>query len=426
MAGTNARRGFGEKGVEHVLILASGDRIRHVTIRPWMTGLAIFFVALFTVGYLAATAYLIFRDDLIGAAMARQARLQHDYEDRIATLRAQLDRVTSRQLVDQQLVEEKVEKLLEQQSALFSQHGKLGSLLDRAAEFGLVTPPVAQPPIPAQREAALETGHQAIDSLLSEPGRSPAETPSALSYAPLRQELSHDTERLFSDVTLSLKTIEQEQMARISELTVGAEQTATEIAAIIRKTGIDVDALAGTAPGGLGGPFEEPEARSTVFNASLNELNAALTRLEALRGTAKTLPYGSPAPGQPVTSRYGNRIDPFIGRLALHAGMDFQAETGAKVFSTGAGTVISAEYSGGYGNLVEIDHGYGITTRYGHLSRILVSKGEKVEAGSLIGRAGSTGRSTGPHVHYEVRRNGSAVDPARFLNAGMKLRTYLN
>jgi Membrane proteins related to metalloendopeptidases len=426
LARTDGRRGFGDRGVEHVLILASGDRIRHVTIRPWMTALAVCFITLFTVGYLAATAYLIFRDDLIGAAMARQARLQHDYEDRIATLRAQLDRVTSRQLVDQQLVEEKVEKLLEQQSALFSQHGKLGTLLDRAAESGLVAPPVLQPPIPARREAFLETGHQAIDSLLGAPDHPGGTASGALSYAPLRERLVDDTESLFSDVTLSLQNIEQEQMARIAELTVGAEQTATEIAAIIRKTGVDVDALVESAPGGLGGPFEEPEARSTVFDASLNGLDAALTRLEALRGTAKALPYGSPAPGQPVTSRYGNRIDPFIGRLALHAGIDFQAETGAKVLSTGAGTVVAAEYSGGYGNLVEIDHGHGITTRYGHLSRILVSAGDKLETGDLIGRAGSTGRSTGPHVHYEVRRNGRAVDPARFLSAGMKLRTYLN
>jgi murein DD-endopeptidase MepM/ murein hydrolase activator NlpD len=82
--------------------------------------------------------------------------------------------------------------------------------------------------------------------------------------------------------------------------------------------------------------------------------------------------------------------------------------------------------SGGYGNMVEIDHGKGITTRYGHMSAILVKVGDRIETDDIIGRAGSTGRSTGPHIHYEVRRNDQAIDPIRFLTAGSKLKTYLN
>lgn len=101
-----------------MLILARGDRVRHMTIRPWMAALAGCTIGLFSLGYLGATSYLILRDDLIGATMARQTRMQNDYEDRIAALRAQVDRVTSRQLLDQQVVEKKVEKLLEQQAAL--------------------------------------------------------------------------------------------------------------------------------------------------------------------------------------------------------------------------------------------------------------------------------------------------------------------
>jgi murein DD-endopeptidase MepM/ murein hydrolase activator NlpD len=109
----------------------------------------------------------------------------------------------------------------------------------------------------------------------------------------------------------------------------------------------------------------------------------------------------------------------------LHAGIDFAAQTGDEVKSTGAGKVVAAGVAGGYGNMVEIDHGYGISTRFGHLSKILVNVGDEIKTGDVIGRAGSTGRSTGPHVHYEVRRNGQAVDPMHFLNAGMKLTTYL-
>jgi murein DD-endopeptidase MepM/ murein hydrolase activator NlpD len=416
-------RAFGRKRVEHLVIFASGDKIRHMTVRPWMAALACCFIAVFSIGYLLATTYLIIRDDLIGATVARQARMQHDYEDRIASLRAQLDRVTSRQLMDQQLVEQKIEKLLEQQSALFSRHGKLGTQLDRAEQSGLNPSPDTPSPAADKHEASLGGGHNAIDALLglAELRQQPA---AGLAYAPMRENLSDHADHLVSKVSLALKSIEQEQLTRIADLTSNAEQTATAIADIMKRTGIDVGAFVEPSEAALGGPFVEPETASSLFDSSLDELDAALNRLEAVRETAKTLPYGNPAPGRRLTSQYGNRIDPFLGRLALHAGIDFQADTGAKVYGTGAGKVITAEFSGGYGNLVEIDHGHGITTRYGHLSRILVSKGDAVEAGDVVGRAGSTGRSTGPHVHYEVRRDGQAVNPVHFLNAGMKLTGY--
>ena len=401
-----------------------------MTIRPWMAALTFCVLGTMAIGYLGATTYLVVRDDLIGATMARQARMQHDYEDRIAALRAQVDRITSRQLLDQQVVEQKVEKLLEQQNALFSRHGKLGSLLDRAEESGLA-PPAADPPAEQTtgkpRQAALGGGAHAIENLLRGGGATHTSPESGvmLAYAPLRENMADRADRVFSNVTLSLKTIEQEQYEKIANLTIDASETANAMAAIMSRTGVKIEAPS-EPESGLGGPFVEPMTSAGTFDASLDELDAALSRLESVRETARTLPFGNPAPGRNVTSRFGNRIDPFLGRLALHAGIDFQAETGSKVLCTGAGKVVAAGTSGGYGNMVEIDHGQGVTTRYGHLSRILVKVGDTVVAGDVIGRAGSTGRSTGPHVHYEVRRNGNAVDPVHFLNAGMKLTNYLN
>jgi len=140
---------------------------------------------------------------------------------------------------------------------------------------------------------------------------------------------------------------------------------------------------------------------------------------------ARKLPFANPAPGRQITSLFGNRIDPFFGKLAMHAGVDFREKPGTEVVATGAGVITFAGPMGGYGIMVEIDHGNGITTRYGHLSKILVKEGDVVDAGDLIALSGSTGRSTGPHLHYEVRRNGNAVDPMRFLNAGLKLTSYL-
>ena len=437
MAKGSDNRVFGKRAPQHVLILASGEKIRHMTIRPWMAALTFCFVAVFAIGYLAATSYLVIRDDLIGATMARQARMQHDYEDRISALRAQLDRITSRQLLDQQVVEQKVEKLLEQQDALFSRHGKLGSLLNRAEESGLTSPetpasPTLQAPT-SERQASLSGGSgglNAIDKLLSgENSATPLQATTALGYTPLRENVADRADRVFSKVTLSLKNIEKEQLAKITNLTSGAADTADAITAILRRTGVDVASATikpQVEPTGVGGPYVAPITNITAFDASLNELDSQLSRLEKVRETARELPFGNPAPGHEITSRYGNRIDPFLGRLALHAGIDFQAETGQDVKATGAGKVIAAGAAAGYGNMVEIDHGQGITTRYGHMSKILVKEGDAIEAGDIIGRAGSTGRSTGPHVHYEVRRNGDPIDPIHFLNAGMKLTTYLN
>ncbi len=258
-------RVFGKRTKKHVLILASGETVRHMTIRPWMAALSVSVCAALAVGYLGATAYLVLRDDLIGGTMARQARMQHDYEDRIAALRAQVDRVTSRQLLDQQVVEEKVEKLLQQQMALSSRHGKLGELMDKAETIGLDTgasePAAAldgsdQTSLEPQayqsdKRAALHGGASAIEGLLS--GRATADagdsTPPAFESASLRagpmvgESAADKADRLFSRVTLSLKAIERQQMDKISMLTSNADKAASEITRILRRTGIDLPAL---------------------------------------------------------------------------------------------------------------------------------------------------------------------------------------
>ncbi|MGX5720107.1 M23 family metallopeptidase [Shinella zoogloeoides] len=426
MAERPENRVFGKRAQQHVVILASGDKIRHMTIRPWMAAVTLCFAGMFTVGYLAATSYLVLRDDLIGATMARQARMQHDYEDRISALRAQVDRVTSRQLLDQQVVEEKVEKLMQQQLALSERHGKLDALLSRAESSGVD----GGETVPLPGEKPLTDGRRAdaagaIEAIM---GITPQKT-TQLAYASTGESVADHADRMFSKVTLSLKDLEHEQLGRIQSLTAGASETADAIQKILRRTGFDIaesiptDASADTA---IGGPFVEPMSPGDAFEESISDLDTALDRLDAARRTARKLPFGNPAPGSNITSRFGNRTDPFLGRLALHAGIDFRAATGTEVHCTGAGTVTVAGRTGGYGNMVEIDHGNGLTTRYAHLSRVLVKIGDHVEASDPVGLSGTTGRSTGPHVHYEVRRNGKAVDPMRFLTAGMKLTTYMD
>ena len=137
---------------------------------------------------------------------------------------------------------------------------------------------------------------------------------------------------------------------------------------------------------------------------------------------AATLPLGRPIRGQPtVSSPFGTRLDPFTRGLALHTGLDLKAEYGEPARATAPGRVSAAEFAGGYGNMVEIDHGHGVVTRFGHLARIAVRPGQRVAAGDVLGLVGSTGRSTGAHLHYETRIDGEPVDPQRFLEAGADL-----
>jgi len=424
-------RVFGKQQRQHTIILASGDTVRHMTVRPWMAAIAVCLIGIFSIGYLLATSYLVLRDDLIGATMARQARMQYDYEDRIAALRAQVDRVTSRQLLDQQVVEEKVDKLIEQQQQLSSRNGKLGTLLDRAGNSGL-TDKSAHPDANAasKNEHAQLTSPKAIEKLLLS-GKPADATPdnSTLAYVPAPETVADRADRVFSKVTLSLKHIEQDQLSRIRGLTADASETANSIQSIMQNVGVkvpnEIAAAAGKDTDGVGGPYVPPQ-NVDQFEQSMADLDTALTHLETVRGAAESLPFRNPAPGKLVTSPFGNRKDPFFGTLALHTGTDFHFSPGEKIKATAPGKVIASGWTGGYGNMVEIDHGGGISTRYGHMEQILVKVGDKVGAGDTIGLAGSTGRSTGTHLHYEVRENGHPIDPMYFIAAGTKLASYIS
>lgn len=367
------------------------------------------------IGYLLATSYLVLRDDLIGANLARQARIQQAYEDRISALRAQVDRITSRQLLDQQLMEEKVTELLDRQTQLSVRHGRLGSVLDRAA-----TELPATAPTPAEKP----------DLRAAMSAFAPFETASAgpFSLWATRNDLAGDdsaadhADKLFVAINQSLRSIEKEQMDRVTKLAANAYDTADQIADALESAGLPIDSEYGKED--VGGPLIAVDA-ATAFDTKVKELDEALNQLDALKKEARTYPIANPAPGEPVTSGFGVRKDPLLGSLALHSGIDFRSAIGSPARVTAPGTVIKAGWNGGYGRMVEVDHGNGFSTRYGHLSKILVKVGDHVDLGGIVGETGSSGRSTGPHLHYEVRRNGDAIDPLRFLQAGMKLGKLL-
>ena len=418
---------FGKRETQHILILANGDNVRHMVIRPWMFAVAASFLGVIAIGYLLATTYLVMRDDLIGASMAQQARLQHSYEDRIANLRTELDRVTSRQLLNQQLVQDKVAELMQRQAQLSSRHGALSPILNRA---GITDTAPAVIPIPVPRpkdqanliEADGTTAYQTafVGGQLFQNKTPELETPASLAEKEIL--LLDDTSRLFGSVALSLEHIEEQQINRIQSLAENTSRKTAEITRILKGSQLPAPRIDNTTA--VGGPFI-PADNNLAFDYSLRGLDQALQQFDKVLDHIDVLPIKNPVVGAKISSHYGHRRDPFLKRRAFHAGMDFKAKTGTRVFAAAKGKVIKAGWSGGYGRMVEIDHGNGTTTRYAHLSRISVKKGQHVSPDMSIGRVGSSGRSTGPHLHYEIRRYGKAVNPSRYINAGQKLRPLL-
>ncbi len=188
----------------------------------------------------------------------------------------------------------------------------------------------------------------------------------------------------------------------------------------------DKDIKASQLPG-QGGPMvqerslsaDELQQQITALTAQLEQRNDRLGVLEAmlLQQNLKknTIPSGAPVNVGYNSSSFGWRVDPFTGHMAMHEGLDFMAEAGSPIYAAADGIVAQAESTPDYGNIVKVDHGSGLETRYAHALRLLVKAGDRVQKGQLIAEVGSTGRSTGAHLHFEVRLNGVPLDPRKYL-----------
>jgi murein DD-endopeptidase MepM/ murein hydrolase activator NlpD len=216
-----------------------------------------------------------------------------------------------------------------------------------------------------------------------------------------------------------LKAVEGRQTAMATQAmaVVNARYAATT--ASLRKMGIAPRQLNGRDVSAMGGPFEPIDTTATKAqpDPQFRALFQSWKRLDRLQQGTIAIPSLMPVTIVTFTSGFGVRSDPFRGSAAMHAGVDMPGPIGTSIYATADGIVSRSERAGGYGNLVEIDHGRGIQTRYGHLSASLVYAGQHVKRGQLIARMGSTGRSTGSHLHYEVRLDGHAVNPMPFLQS---------
>ncbi|MDD9909950.1 MAG: M23 family metallopeptidase [Ahrensia sp.] len=409
VSGSGDRVQSGKDGWNAVLCLVTKRETKTIAIPGWAMAASALTAIAMVVSLSATSLYIAFQDDLLAASIARNSQMQMAYEDRIASLRTQVDLVTSRQLLDQQAIETRVSELARRQARLGTQHNQVQRAISGdTLSTGSVAPshPVTKPTLRKLKFGSL------IGS--DNPFGGQKQQMASLSFAELGS-----TTQVIETLEASMERTEREQLARLRKMQEEARQKSKRLASILRKQGIRVPNE--TA---IGGPLIEVDATNR-FSSSVSALESSLETLEKVRRAAYSLPHGSPTPGQQISSRFGTRRDPFTGRRAMHGGLDFRAPRGTSVLATASGKVVRAGRMGGYGKLVEIDHGGGITTRYAHLSRINVRKGQRIKRGRVIGKVGSTGRSTGPHLHYEVRRKRQVLDPIHYVKLEKKLRPYL-
>lgn len=238
-----------------------------------------------------------------------------------------------------------------------------------------------------------------------------------------RDRLAEDRNELRDrvvDLRGRVDTMRERQFGLIEHFTARTRDGLDTIEKTVEMTGLDVDNLIARVQRerqARGGPFV-PVAVDAPFVKGVAKLDRQMQRLLTLQAALGSLPLTAPLDAYWISSYFGKRRDPYNDRWAMHEGLDLAAQANSVVQAAAPGKVVFAGWKKGYGRVVEIDHGYGITTLYGHLKSTAVKKGQQIGHRERIGRVGSTGRSTGPHVHYEIRVDDDPVDPMNFLKAG--------
>ncbi|MGA3303874.1 MAG: peptidoglycan DD-metalloendopeptidase family protein [Methylovirgula sp.] len=468
--------GTGAKRLQLRLTLDTKRKSRTLVLPP----IALFFllglIPLAATIFLGATCYFVFHDDLLAGLTEHQIEMQYSYEDRLAQLRHEITNLTQHAKVNETELTERVGALMARQDLLESRTTFVASLAERAKALpasALLSATGAQDSSAMKRidaapdptatffapDAALDGQNPASSNdattqpgaqqkpqpeefdlrLGDQPGPHAKPTPASgltlqpgasTSYlAPGEFDYGVPLATRIDRLTLRQDHLDNEQLAVLNALQGPAQRMVNGLRAAFNVAGVESDQFAPpqtnkNAPD-LGGPYvplPSGNEDDDAFTRAATNAQDAVLAAERLHLIATYVPFGSPLLGQvEVTSPFGPRIDPFLGKPALHTGIDLREDYGAPVRATAAGVVDLAGPAGGYGNMVEIDHGNGLSTRYAHLSTIEVQQGQKVSAGMILGLIGETGRATGPHLHYETRINGEPVNPARFLRAGMTL-----
>ena len=376
--------------------------------------------ALVVVAWLiVATVYIVYHDPLLGALMARQTSMQYAYEDQIAALKSQVDEATARNNAA---------------GTALDTLAALGARLEqRAQALEALAVASAEKAAPANASSTVSQAAQPVPSRSlpdANAGTAPviAPQPAGSRAQPALRLDDKEADAVPASVTTprdrialleaSFATLEARQAREAERLRDPVMRRVARLRNALAEAGMPAPRSS------LGGPFVPlpAAAAGSRFDEQATLLAQAIVMRDDLSKRAARLPLRRPVEGSlEVTSPFGARLDPFLGRPALHTGVDLFERAGDRVTATAAGVVTIAGADGGYGNMVEIDHGNGLVTRYAHLASIEVAVHQNVAAGTVVGLVGSTGRATGPHLHYETRIDGVPVDPARFLKASYTL-----
>ena len=307
----------------------------------------------------------------------------------------------------------------------------IGSLLERRDALSLLNREAKV----TSAESRIATYRKDVDSVADDLGRRqafieqmvktyvgelPADAKAGETVSDSSKEASKTVDKVSALVpeAASLAQVEARQLAFAERLTRLADRKSAAAEAALRKLGLNPKRMLATLDdrSAMGGPLIEllPFGKKS-FDPRFRRLGLSLARMDALQRGMQGIPQVVPAAGTHISSGFGFRSDPFSGSPAFHAGLDFKGPVGAPIYAAARGRIAFVGRRPGYGNCVEIDHGNGIRTRYAHMSTFRARVGEPVMAGQVIGAVGSTGRSTGPHLHFEVRLHDQPVNPRPFL-----------
>ena len=409
---------------------------------PGTAGFIVGGLALVATISLGASLYVLSKDSLLQTVMNGQARMQYAYEDRISQLRAHIDRMAGRQLVDQDTVETRLQSLLSRQVQLESRQALVSRVVDDAARAGIrysartgspadltTTGSVAGAPksLPSGAQGFMAAPAKPLPDGISGGRPEPLDGLRTDRLSELGGPITRQAIPMLLDRAETVaRTAADQQLATLQAIEMKAQASVKTFRTMLDSTGLERERFAKVmqkpATVGIGGPLIPMTGTgAAAFEKALTATQTYLRETEGLSRVVRALPVRRPLPKTNETSSpFGGRVDPFTRGMAMHSGQDFRASSGTPVKVTADGKVIQADWVGGYGRLVEVDHGFGLSTRYAHMSGFNVSVGDVVTKGMTVGYVGSTGRSTGPHLHYEVRIDEEAVDPMAFLRAGEK------
>lgn len=312
-------------------------------------------------------------------------------------------------LINQLLTADERAAVAQQQAAATAAEQRIARYRDSVAETAADL---------AERQDQLDEWYR--ESFGAEPGAVTGEAaaaPAADAAAPLKTSALDPS---LPPEAQALAQLETRQEAFATRLLAAVNERAAKAETAVAALGLNPGALVRNAQAYRGGPFipyRGKMGQAKALGPSFAALEGALFRMEVLERTLVAVPSGQPADVLMMSSGFGYRSDPFTGGGAMHAGLDFRGPIGTPILAAAPGKVVFVGQKSGYGNVVEVDHGQGILTRYAHLSGFTATVGKQVAAGEQIAKMGSTGRSTGSHLHFEVRLNGVAVNPRRFLEA---------